>query len=279
MQRGTRRIERRGRCHPLGRARLAPDVRTLGQDFADSGYLTHAIVTNPYLLAGSGLGAGYRAYDNLTFLSEAMLAGRSNAGQWLLDHVLPQLTAGDRGSEVSDRATTWLDAADTERPFFLWLHYIDPHGPYGGIGESRQKSFRGETSFGALGGSDAELDRRSPEPVRLRSGEVRLDDAGKEQMRELYRAEVAEVDRQVGRVLARLAARGLAQRTLVVIVSDHGEEFWEHGGVEHGHSLYDEVLRVPWIMRWPGHLPAGQRLCWLPGVHTVVQEVSGLTRA
>jgi arylsulfatase A-like enzyme len=50
---------------------------------------------------------------------------------------------------------------------------------------------------------------------------------------------------------------GLRERTLVVCVSDHGEEFWEHGGVEHGHAVYDELVQVPLIMRWPGHLPAG----------------------
>src|SRR6185503_17166325 len=54
--------------------------------------------------------------------------------------------------------------------------------------------------------------------------------------------------------------RGLADRTLVVVVSDHGEEFWEHGGVEHGHTLYDEVLHVVWLMRWPDALRAGTRL-------------------
>ena len=79
-------------------------------------------------------------------------------------------------------------------------------------------------------------------------------------MRALYDGEVTEVDRQLGRVLAALAARGLSQNTLVVCVSDHGEEFWDHGGVEHGHTLYDELLRVVLVMRWPGHLPAGRRV-------------------
>jgi arylsulfatase A-like enzyme len=64
----------------------------------------------------------------------------------------------------------------------------------------------------------------------------------------------------VGRVLDELAARDLANQTIVVCVSDHGEEFWEHGGVEHGHTLYDELLRAVLVIRWPGHLPAGRRV-------------------
>ncbi len=253
------------RHDPLGRSALAPDVPTLAEAFGAAGYRTHAIVTNPYLFARTGLGAGYQGYLNLTFFSEAMLAGRTNAGQWLLDHLAPYFTVGDRGEEVSDRAIAWLDDRDEQRPFFMWLHYIDTHGPYGGVGTSRHKSFRGELSFGGLAGH-AEHER-SPEPVRLRSGEVRLGESERQAMRALYRDEVAEVDRQVGRLLAALDANGLAERTVVVVVSDHGEEFWEHGGVEHGHSVYDEVLRAVWLMRWPGHLPAGHRV---PGVASTV---------
>ncbi len=174
-------------------------------------------------------------------------------------HLMPRLTIGDRGVEVSDRAVRWLESQRDERPFLLWLHYIDPHGPYGGAAGSRSKSFRGETSFGGAFADDGD-GRISPEPARLRSGEIRLDDDEKQAMRALYREEVAEVDRQVGRVLDALHARGLASDTLVVVVSDHGEEFWDHGGVEHGHTLYDELLRAVWIMRWPGHLPAARRI-------------------
>lgn len=247
------------RLDPLGRAALDTSVTTLARTLAANGWQTQAIVTNPYLLPQFGLGAGFAAYENLTFLSEAAIAGRTNAGQWLLRRLAPGLVVGDRGSEVSERAVRWLADADRGRPFFLWLHYIDPHGPYGGAGTTRHKSFRGDSFFGAAT-SAAPLDVRSPEPVRLRSGEVRLGPEEREAVRALYRSEVAEVDRQVGRVFDALDARGLRASTLVVILSDHGEEFWEHGGVEHGHSLYDEVLRVVLLLRWPGELPAGARV-------------------
>lgn len=68
------------------------------------------------------------------------------------------------------------------------------------------------------------------------------------------------VDEAVGEVLAGLESSGLAARTLVVVVGDHGEEFWEDGGLEHGRTVYDEVARVPLLMCWPTHLPAGGRV-------------------
>jgi len=264
------------RHDPLGRSSLAPGVQTLAETLAAEGWQTQAIVTNPYLLAQSGLAAGYHGYENLTFLSEAMLTGRTNAGQWLFNHLAAHLVAGDRGSEVSDRAVRWLADVEHDRPFLLWLHYLDPHGPYGGAGESRHKTFRGENLFGALSGRGAGLEARSPEPVRMRSGEVRLNAEEKDAVRALYRAEVAEVDHQVGRVLAALDERGLRERTLVVVVSDHGEEFWEHGGVEHGHTLYDEVLRVAMLMRWPGHLPQGERVATVTSLVDVAPTIHDL---
>jgi arylsulfatase len=244
----------------LSRSGLVAEATTLAETFRRRGYRTQAVVTNPYLFPRFGLAAGYEGYDNLTYLSEYMLGARATAGQWLLDRLAPSLTVGDRGVEVSDRAIAWLRAVDpdAQQPFFLWLHYIDPHGPYEATPSSGRKSFREEMLFGDLAGTDHGM--RSPSPVRLRSGEIRLDEKGKAAVRDLYRAEIREADRQVGRVLRALEEHGLDQRTLIVCVSDHGEEFWEHGGVEHGHTLYDEVLRAVWIMKWPEGLPAGERI-------------------
>jgi arylsulfatase A-like enzyme len=263
------------RRDPLGRTPLAPGIPTLADAFVARGYRTHAIVTNPYLLVHSGLSSGFESYENLTFLSEAMLAGRRNAAQWLFDHVASRWIVGDRGVEVSDHAVRWIGAAEHRRPFFLWLHYIDPHGPYGGAAGSRHKTFRGDSAFGATGAS-LELDERSPDPVRLRSGEIRLGDDDKRAVRALYDREVTEVDRQIGRVLAALERQGIAGTTLVVCVSDHGEEFWDHGGTEHGHTLYDELIHVPLIMRWPGHLPSGLRVASIASTVDVAPTVEEL---
>jgi arylsulfatase A-like enzyme len=261
---------------PVGRTPLAPGVDTLADAFAQRGYQTHAIVTNPYLLNRSGLSAGFETYDNLTFLSEAMLSTRDNAAQWLFGGLAARLAPGDRGIAVSDAAVRWLDHRARTRPVVVWRHYLDPHGPYGGPPDARRKSFRGELKWGSTGRDGHDLAQVSPDPARLRSGEIRLADDEKRAMRALYDDEVSRVDAQVGRVLDALARLDLAENTLVVCVSDHGEEFWEHGGVEHGHTLYDELLHVVFVVRWPGHVPAGARVPALASTVDVVPTVAEL---
>jgi arylsulfatase A-like enzyme len=116
----------------------------------------------------------------------------------------------------------------------------------------------------------------SPDIARLRSGEIRLSAEEKEAVHDLYRAEIRSVDDAVGQVLATLDRNGLGDRTLVLVVGDHGEEFWEHGGVEHGRTVYDEVARVPLILRWPGHLAAGERIGALVRITDVAPTILDL---
>ena len=78
-------------------------------------------------------------------------------------------------------------------------------------------------------------------------------------MRDLYRAEVRYVDDRIGRFIDRLKKLGLFEESLIVLTSDHGEEFWEHGGVRHGHSFYNEVLGVPLLVKLPRSLATAPR--------------------
>jgi arylsulfatase A-like enzyme len=242
---------------PMGRSPLPPGSWNLASALHDLGYRTHAIVTNPYLALSFGLGAGFDSYENVSIESEAWLAFASTTPVRLLTWVWPDLMVGDRGETVSARAVHWLATRRGRQPFFLWLHYIDPHPPYSRPGTTHHKSFRGDTLLGAGSAATAPFPLTSPDVARLRSGEIRLSEEEKETVRNLYRAEVAGVDAAVGVVLDALDER--RDRTLVVLVADHGEEFWEHGGVEHGHTTYEEVVRIPLLMRWPLRIPAGTR--------------------
>ncbi|MBI1816229.1 MAG: sulfatase [Deltaproteobacteria bacterium] len=247
------------RRDPLGRSALPAEGWRLTTALRDRGYRTQAIVTNPYLALRYGLGSGFDGYENVTIESEAFLAFSDTTAVRLLRWRWPDLIVGDRGETVSDRGVRWL-TRNSQGPFFLWLHYIDPHPPYSRAGVTHHKSFRGDTSFASDGRDPAPFALTSPDVARLRSGEIRLSAEQKEAVRDLYRAEVASVDAAVGQVLAALDAQGLRERTLVVVVADHGEEFWEHGGVEHGHTVYEELIHVPLLIRWPGHLPAETRV-------------------
>jgi arylsulfatase A-like enzyme len=121
----------------------------------------------------------------------------------------------ERSRDVTSKGRSYLREAKS--PFFLWLHYLEPHSPY-------QKHPRFD--FG-----DSPLDR--------------------------YDSEVAHVDALIGRVLRELEELKLDQNTVVVVTSDHGEEFREHGGQHHGIKLHQEVLHVPLIVKVPG-LPAAR---------------------
>jgi arylsulfatase A-like enzyme len=272
----------RNQRDPLGRSPLPPDTATVASALRARGYRTHAIVTNPYLAPHYGLGVGFESYSNLTIGSEFFLAGARVTALRLLTWIWPALVRGDRGADVSARAVRWLEDEGSRRPFFLWLHYIDPHPPYSGIAEAPHKSFRSDTVLAPRAEGQMDPLRRSPDVARLRSGEIRLGAREKESVRRMYQVEVARVDAAIGQVLDTLDALGLRDRTLVVCVSDHGEEFWEHGGVEHGHTLYDEVLRIPLLMRLPGTLPAGVRireLVRITDVAPTILDVAGLSNA
>ncbi len=94
-----------------------------------------------------GLGQGFDTYENVTIESEAFLSLAETTAFRLLSWLDPALITGDRGQVVSRRATKWLALHGSVKPFFLWLHYVDPHPPYSRTGVSPNKSFRGDVSF------------------------------------------------------------------------------------------------------------------------------------
>lgn len=153
----------------------------------------------------------------------------------------------ERDETMLDRVRLWLDERqDEEAPFFLFLHAIDPHGPYDPVPEF-------EEMFDA-GGAPAHY-RTVRYLLGLNRGDVEPGPDTAEALSRLYDAEVAQNDRAFGELLDELEARGLAGGAAVIYLSDHGEEFAEHGRWEHGLSLYEEVLRVPLVMRLPGVAP------------------------
>jgi arylsulfatase len=179
-------------------------------------------------------GEAVRALGQTTQLRLA----RAFAARWL---------PSDRAPEVRARAQRWLDQQG-ERPFFLWLHFLDPHAPYGdrdGASTSLVLDLMAFQRDGATG-----------TPFRgvglARAGEYRPGPEERQRIRALYEEDVETVDRELGALLDYLDARGLRRRTAIVLTADHGEELWDHGGLEHGRTLFEEVLRVPLVVAVPG---------------------------
>jgi arylsulfatase A-like enzyme len=207
-------------------------IEPLAERLGKAGYETAAFIANPTLHVGAGFERGF----------DTFYAPPADA-EWLRRHA----------EDLNRHVLPWLAAhQDQERPFFLYIHYIDPHDPYENpeiVGNrSRfetdyQGEVTGEWPHGLYTGK-----RTLPNPARDLA-----------HLSALYDGEVHYVDRNIGDVLAALRPPAQA-RTLVALTADHGEELFDHQGWKHGQTLYEEQIHVPLLFRWDGHIPAGQRL-------------------
>lgn len=204
--------------------RLDEGVATLAERLQAHGYATGAIVGNAALAPEFGMARGFDGYD---------YAPATNAFT-------------RRADTVVDRATAWIDL-QTGRPFFLVVHLFDPHMNY-----DAPPPFRGRFT--------AELHSQRKLPVdaarEIRDAPGRVAPPERRFIAAAYDEEVAFAAAQVSRLLAALAARGLLEHGLVILTSDHGEEHFEHGGFEHGHAFWQEVVHLPLVF-WGAGIAAG----------------------
>jgi arylsulfatase A-like enzyme len=150
---------------------------------------------------------------------------------------------------ITNLATQWLKKHSREN-FFLFLHYFDCHGDYiapAPFNEKFDPGYKGKENGQTIASWPA--DKIAHISVMDLAHLVALYDGG-----------IAFTDEHVGKVLQLLQDLRLSEKTLVIVLSDHGEAFLEHGRFAHGNSLYEEALHVPLIMRLPGVIPAGKRV-------------------
>jgi len=208
---------------------IAPEVRTLAERLSAAGYETAMFTTNPTVVEKFGFGRGF---DRFEYVHQ--LRGRKRRS---VD-----------SAEMHRAATAWLDGrAAPARPFFLVVHTLDPHDPYRPQEPYRSRFAPGVDVASACCFRGEQLTALSAEQAATR----RRDSLA------LYDGEIAQNDASFGRLVDDLRARGLLDRSAVVFTADHGEEFHEHGGWRHAESLFEEVLRVPLVVRLPGGAPAG----------------------
>ncbi|MEM6572567.1 MAG: sulfatase [Planctomycetota bacterium] len=203
-------------------SRLAGEVETLAEVLWKAGYETAAFTEGGYARAELGLAQGFERF-------------RVHA---------PEV------EETFADAARWI--GEQERPFFAFVQTYKVHAPYDPEAEFRARFVRE-----AEGASDEEL--RVPAAPRPASPEP-VDPALAARMSDLYDAEIAELDVALEQLLEGLRASGVLDETLVVITSDHGEEFGEHGQYGHGNSLYEEQLAVPLLVRGPRTYRGGRRV-------------------
>ncbi len=211
---------------------IPEEVEPLPEILARLGYQTGGFVGNPSLHAGAGFGRGFRTF----FAPPAEI-------EWMRKHA----------DTINAHAVPWL-RAHQDRPFFAYVHYIDPHDPYE------------NPDMVAFGGRSPYMPDYTG-PVAgdwihgIYNGRLELADPARDvpYIRALYDSEVHYVDRFIGELLASLDPKVLAN-TLIVLTADHGEELYDHGGWKHGQTLYEEQIHVPLIFRWDGRIQPGTRL-------------------
>ncbi len=192
------------------------------------GYKTLAVVNNPWLHSRSSAAQGFDVYDY---------------------HASSNYDIR-RADATTDASLKNIDASDSK--FFIMVHYFDPHMTY-----DPPASHKGRYTAGYKG------KLRSPlmfKPDELRYNSVKLSDQDKRFIIGLYDEEVSFTDQQLGRFISGLKQRGLYDDSLIIVTADHGEEHWDHGSFEHGHTLYQELLHVPLLIKYPGNRDAGRKV-------------------
>jgi arylsulfatase A-like enzyme len=134
-------------------------------------------------------------------------------------------------------------------PFFLYVHYIDPHAPY-----TPDRGWDGKPLPAALGSHPVTIEELDATHFVRRSPELMA------RARDLYDGEIRQADEGLRALVSTLARQGLMKNTVLVVAADHGEELGDHGRMSHGQTVYQEVLRIPLVIRAPGLIAAGQRL-------------------
>ena len=220
---------------------LEPDEVTLAELLSSAGYRTHAAVGN---LNGSSIFGCDQGFDDYVEVFRAE-DGRS-----------VDMVYGDdkyhfaRAVDYPPLVKRFL-AQDDDRPPFLYLHILEPHEPY-----VPPESYRTRWVDPDYDGAYAQGD--SATLIQGRQGKREFTDEDKTAIEALYDANLAHVDEVVGRILDQLDEHGIGDDALIIVTSDHGEAFWQHGEQGHNTTLYDEMLHVPLIVRFPkGKGPQG----------------------
>jgi arylsulfatase A-like enzyme len=218
------------KTHPL----LLGFNPTLASVLKEAGYVTAAAVDNPNVAAANGYAKGFDTYRETW--EERDLA-----------------TEMDRTRAITGTAASFLAKARKDRPFFLWLHYVNPHAPYAPPpphdSAFLDASSRGGRRLPTVPGLHGGIPRQWAVPGQDRLGYYVAQ----------YDGEIATVDEEVGRVMDALRNSGAASRTVVVLTSDHGESLGEHDYYfDHGEDVFEPSLAIPLIVIAPGAVPGSR---------------------
>jgi arylsulfatase A-like enzyme len=213
-------------------AKLSDSVTMLSEAYKGAGFRTASFITNSFVSPAFGFDQGWDLNVNMDYLAD------SNDGN---------------AENVFKAASDWIEKNQNER-FFLYIQTIDPHVPYDPppkyIEMYDPQPYDGQVK-----------NKETPALlVEANTNPTKLTERDKVRVEALHDGEITYHDTELAHFLTKMRDLGLDESTVVVITSDHGEEFEEHGKWGHGHSVYQELLHVPLVFRWPGVIPSGVRI-------------------
>ena len=219
---------------------LADGRRTVAEAFKDNGYLTAGFHSNPYLSADLKYNRGFDVFEDYAGSFKPLKRvikekGFVNA----IKNIRPVIKKRINNwyyipAEEINKDVNKFITKNKNRTFFLWIHYMDVHIPYLSHNKNEVKNDYSIKLFRKMLENSGGL---CPEEI--------------ETLRNLYDGEITYLDNHLKSLVDRLKALCLYDDSMIIITSDHGDEFYDHGGVSHSHKLYEELIRVPLIIHFP----------------------------
>ena len=230
---------------------------TLAEHLKDQDYETWMFTANPNLSKRTNLVQGFDTVHSprqaqweaqaIALTDAKLIASDESTERSPAWRGKPNRASKDVGPLMGESLLAWLDQRDPDRPFFAFINYMEVHGPRLPTMDSREAlldpemlTLGLETSAAFRDISDANHNRRS------------YTEAEREAMLGVYDASMRDLDQVTAVLIDQLRARGLLDHTVVIVTSDHGDAFGEHGLYGHNYSLYDELVHVPLLLRLPG---------------------------
>ncbi len=232
-------------------------LHTLAEAFHLAGYRTGAVVGNPILRPESGFARGF------DFFEPKPVPGWIQQRTTALERAFARIWGGDEPGVVQDlvpSALQWLNEP-SPRPPFLYLHLLEPHSPYAPPLEHVSRFLESEDSIRVMDPPNIWKYRSLEKWENFEEFDSPpvVDDAKRRNMVGLYDGEIRYVDTWIGSFLDALREEGVYDEAVIVLLSDHGEEFDDHGGWFHGLTVYQEMVAMPLIIKLPHHRSAGSR--------------------
>lgn len=212
--------------HMGGKATVLPDsLETFAEILQKNGYKTAAFVANDWITPDLGFAQGFDVFKEIKPIKNAKQKGKK----------IPV------AEELNNQAFPWLEK-NNDSPFFMYVHYMDAHGPYSA-----------PSPYNALykSAEDRQLTAYERERLSYLRVDKSIDQNNLHYYIDQYDGEIRYADYHVGELINKLKAYKLLENTVIVITADHGEAFFEHGFCDHGFGVYDEEIVVPLIIRIP----------------------------